>query len=68
MSYEGEEFVTRHIGPSSADEQQMLQVLGYSDLKTFIKDVVPANIQIAQSLSQVLDSAKSEVEVISELR
>ena len=68
MSYEGEEFVTRHIGPSSADEQQMLQVLGYSDLKTFVKDVVPTNIQIAQSLSQVLDSAKSEVAVISELR
>ena len=68
MSYEGEEFVTRHIGPSSADELQMLQVLGYNDIKTFIKDVVPENIQIAKALSQVLDSAKSEVAVISELR
>ena len=68
MSYEGEEFVTRHIGPSSADELQMLQVLGYKDIKTFIKDVVPENIQIAKALSQVLDSAKSEVAVIAELR
>jgi len=68
MSYEGEEFVTRHIGPSSADELQMLQVLGYSEIKTFIKDVVPENIQIAKALSQVLDSAKSEVAVIAELR
>ncbi len=68
MSYEGEEFVTRHIGPSSADELQMLQVLGYNDIKTFIKDVVPENIQIAKALSQVLDSAKSEVAVIAELR
>jgi glycine dehydrogenase len=68
MSYEGEEFVTRHIGPSSADELQMLQVLGYDDIKTFIKSVVPENIQIAKALSQVLDSAKSEVAVIAELR
>ena len=68
MSYEGEEFVTRHIGPSSADELQMLQVLGYDDIKTFIEAVVPENIQIATALSQVLDSAKSEVAVIAELR
>jgi len=68
MSYEGEGFVNRHIGPSSADELQMLQVLGYNDIKTFIKDVVPENIQIAKALSQVLDSAKSEVAVIAELR
>ena len=68
MSYEGEAFSTRHIGPSSADELQMLQVLGYDDIKTFIKAVVPENIQIAKALSQVLDSAKSEVAVIAELR
>ena len=67
MSYEGEDFVGRHIGPSSSDEDQMLQVLGYSDIKVFIKDVVPENIQIAKQLSQVLDSAKSEVAVIAEL-
>jgi glycine dehydrogenase len=68
MSYEGEAFSTRHIGPSSADELQMLQVLGYDDIKTFIEAVVPENIQIAKALSQVLDSAKSEVAVIAELR
>ena len=68
MSYEGEAFSTRHIGPSSADELQMLQVLGYDNIKTFIKAVVPENIQIAKALSQVLDSAKSEVAVIAELR
>ena len=68
MSYEGEEFVTRHIGPSTAEELQMLQVLGYEDIKTFIQDVVPQNIQISKALSQVLDSSKSEVAVIEELR
>ncbi len=68
MSYSGERFAKRHIGPSSSEEQEMLALLGYRDIETFISDVVPANIQIAKKLSQTLDSAKSEVEVIAELR
>ena len=68
MSYEGEQFRNRHIGPSSEDETQMLQVLGYTDIKEFIKDVIPKNIQIEKKLSEVLDEAKSEVDVIAELR
>ena len=68
MSYSGERFDSRHIGPSHSDESEMLQLLGYSDIKTFIGDVVPANIQITKNLSEVLDSAKSEVAVIAELR
>ena len=68
MSYSGERFDSRHIGPSHSDESEMLQLLGYSDIKTFISDVVPANIQITKNLSEVLDSAKSEVAVIAELR
>ena len=46
----------------------MLAVLGYSNLKDFIADVVPENIVIEKKLAQVLDNAKSEVEVIDELR
>ena len=61
-------FEDRHIGPSLSQESEMLSVLGYSDLKKFIADVVPENIVIEKKLSQVLDSAKSEVEVIAELR
>jgi glycine dehydrogenase len=68
MKYEGEQFSTRHIGPSSSDEAQMLQVLGYSDLSTFIGDVVPQNIAIEEKLSEVLDGPRSEVAVIAELR
>ena len=68
MGYESEKFATRHIGPTSADEMQMLQVLGYIDLSAFIQDVVPSNIRIATELSQVLEVPKSEVEVIAELR
>jgi len=68
MVFESEKFATRHIGPTSADEMQMLQLLGYKDLSSFIQDVVPANIRIATELSQVLAAPKSEVEVIAELR
>ena len=46
----------------------MLQLLGYSDIKKFIADVVPSNIQIEKTLAETLDAAKSEVEVIAELR
>lgn len=64
--YQG--FEDRHIGPSASQEEEMLRVLGYDNLKTFISDVVPSNIAIETSLSKTLDSAKSEVEVIAELR
>ena len=68
MVFEGEQFAGRHIGPTSSDEAQMLQVLGYADIKSFIGDVVPKNIAIEEKLSEVLDGAKSEVAVIAELR
>ena len=63
-----QDFEDRHIGPSSAQESEMLSVLGYSNMESFISDVVPSNIAIAQKLDQVLDVAKSETEVIAELR
>ena len=61
-------FEDRHIGPTSVDEAAMLKHLGYSDLTTFIKDVVPANILIKGVIEKALDHGKSEVEVIAELR
>ena len=63
-----QDFEDRHIGPSATDEAEMLQLLGYSDIKKFIAEVVPANIQIEKTLDTVLDTAKSEVDVIAELR
>ena len=61
-------FSRRHIGPTSADEAAMLQALGYTDLDSFIRDVVPSNIAISGVIEKSLESAKSEVEVIAELR
>ncbi|MFM2214655.1 MAG: hypothetical protein RJA88_24 [Actinomycetota bacterium] len=63
-----QDFEDRHIGPSASDESELLGVLGYSDIKKFIADVVPENIHIEKQLKDVLDGAKSEVEVIAELR
>ena len=65
-NYQG--FEDRHIGPSAAQESEMLSVLGYSTMQSFISDVLPSNIAIAQKLDEVLDTAKSETEVIAELR
>ena len=61
-------FEDRHIGPTSVDEAAMLKTLGYKDLSSFIADVVPANIAINGVIESALDSGKSEVEVIAELR
>jgi glycine dehydrogenase len=61
-------FEDRHIGPTSCDEATMLKALGYSDLPSFISDVVPSNIAIKGVIEKALDSGRSEVEVIAELR
>ena len=61
-------FQDRHIGPNSSQENEMLGVLGYSDIKKFIADVVPSNIAIEKKLADVLDGPQSEVDVIAELR
>ena len=63
-----ESFSRRHIGPTTSDEVAMLDALGYEDLESFIRDVVPSNIAINGVIEKALDSAKTEVEVISELR
>ncbi len=61
-------FEDRHIGPSGTQEEEMLRVLGYDNLKSFISDVIPSNIAIEKSLTETLNFSKSEVEVIAELR
>ena len=46
----------------------MLHELGFVDLDSFIKAVVPENIAMGQRLADVLPPALSEVETIAELR
>ena len=61
-------FEDRHIGPSSAQEKYMLETLGFTDMQSFIADVIPSNIAIGNTLKNALPQARSEVQVIEELR
>jgi glycine dehydrogenase len=63
-----ENFESRHIGPSVVQEATMLHELGFADLESFIKAVVPENISMGHHLKDVLPPALSEVETVSELR
>ena len=61
-------FERRHIGPTSAQENDLLQSLGYKDMQTFISDVVPSNIAMAKKLKDLLPDALTEVQAIQTLR
>ena len=63
-----ENFESRHIGPSAEQEATMLHELGFADLDSFIKSVVPENIAMGHHLKDVLPPALSEVETVAELR
>jgi len=60
-----QDFVQRHIGPSSAQQTEMAQALGYSSLEALLGATVPAAIRRDQTMD--LSGAKTEREVISRL-
>jgi len=68
MSVEQDSFVGRHIGPTESSVAAMLDLLGYKDLDSFTKAVVPESIAISQHIQEILPEAASESDVISELR
>jgi glycine dehydrogenase len=59
-------FARRHIGPSPAQQREMLALLGFDGLDALIADAVPAPIRRARPLA--LPAALSEFEAISRLR
>ena len=63
-----ESFQRRHIGPTSSQEDEMLQALGYKDMNTFISEVVPSNIAMSKKLSEALPEPLTEVAAIDALR
>ena len=63
-----ESFQRRHIGPTSSQENEMLQALGYKDMNTFISEVVPSNIAMSKKLSEALPEPLTEVAAIDALR
>lgn len=59
-------FAERHLGPSSNERQQMLELLGYKSLDALSQAVVPEGLGLGRSLS--LPAPLSEAEALAELR
>ncbi|WP_155751749.1 aminomethyl-transferring glycine dehydrogenase subunit GcvPA, partial [Scytonema sp. UIC 10036] len=59
-------FQARHIGPSSNEIQQMLEVLGYSTLDKLIDKTVPQGIRLSRPLK--LPEAKTEYAALATLK
>ena len=61
-------FVDRHVGPNDYQIKSMLLDLGFSDMESFIKSVVPKNILVKGEIEKNLPVGISEVEAIAEIK
>ena len=59
-------FAVRHIGPNTAEVEQMLKVLGFSTLDDLIHQAVPATIRLNQPLR--LPAAQNEYAALAKLK
>jgi glycine dehydrogenase len=59
-------FIARHIGPSAAEQQAMLDELGVADLDQLITQTVPESIQVTSPIA--LDDSRTEDEVLAYLK
>ncbi len=59
-------FVERHIGPTEAELERMLDVIGAKDLDDLLDQTVPASIRSDHVLN--LPAARTEAEVLAALR
>ena len=59
-------FVDRHIGPSEADIQAMLETIGVDSLESLIDDTLPASIRMQGDLQ--LPEALSETDLLKRAR
>ena len=60
-----EKFSQRHLGPTDADVEKMLSVLGFDSVEGLISSAVPAGIRLNQSLN--VDAALSETEALKKI-
>jgi glycine dehydrogenase len=63
---ESDSFVQRHIGPNTAQIEQMLKVLGFDSLDALIEQTVPPAIRLQQPLK--LPQAQSENAALAQLK
>jgi len=59
-------FASRHIGPSGAEVESMLRVVGATSLDALIEEPVPASIRLDRDLT--LPAARSEEQALADLR
>ena len=60
-------FVARHIGPSPAEQEKMLKLLGVSSLDAFIDEVVPSDIRRKDGMAK-LPAPLNEADALAALR
>ncbi|MFJ5188797.1 aminomethyl-transferring glycine dehydrogenase [Pseudomonas fulva] len=60
------EFIARHIGPRSEDEQAMLATLGFDSLEAMTDAVIPASIKGTSVLGT--DDGRSEADALAALK
>ncbi len=65
-STSGAEFIKRHIGPSDADTQKMLESIGAKSLNELIEKTVPNNIRLKQPMN--IPTGLSEFEMLQALQ
>ena len=60
------DFIQRHIGPSTEDQEIMLQALGYKSLDELIAKTVPEKILLKEALS--IGDPNSEYKALRKLK
>ncbi|MDT3678195.1 MAG: aminomethyl-transferring glycine dehydrogenase [Burkholderiaceae bacterium] len=61
-----DDFVARHIGPSAAQQREMLDSLGFASNAEFVRAVVPPQVLLEAPLA--LEAAVDETQALAELR
>ncbi len=59
-------FSSRHLGPSPAEEKEMLAAIGFESLAHLSESAIPQSIKLGRPLQ--IDHRRSEVEALEELR
>src|SRR5215472_1807268 len=59
-------FASRHLGPDPDEVREMLKVVGYGSLDTFIDAVIPEDIRFRKTLN--IPGARSERDTLAALR
>ncbi len=60
-------FLSRHIGPSMLEQQEMLAALGHRDLESFVGQVIPEDILERDLSTESVPECCSEVTALEEL-